>query len=322
MLKAELHCHMEGAAETALVERLARKYDVDLGNIIKDGVYCWHDFSSFLNAYDIAASVFRSREDYRLLAYDHYSRLAAQDCIYAEVIASPDHAAVQGLGFTDMIEGIVDGIDDARREFGIEGRIQITCVRHLGPDSAEAVAHMAADNPHPMITGFGMAGDERQFEVEDFAEAFAIAEEAGLGLTAHAGELCGAQSVQNCIDHLGVNRIGHGVRAAESPEVINALLEAGIVLEVCPGSNLALSIFPSAKEHPLRQLHEAGIPVTLNSDDPPFFHTSLANEYHLTKQEFGFDDETLLAITRQAVQAAFVDDATRQRLLKRLTESS
>lgn len=321
MIKAEIHCHIEGAADPNLVLRLAGKYGLDLNDTIRDGQYVWSDFTSFLNAYDRASAVFRTPDDYRLLTYDYFSRLAGQGAIYGEVFGSSDHAALMGISYVDLVEAIAAGIDDARREYGIEGRIIMTCVRHLGPDAAEAVANQIVDNPHPMVTGFGMGGDERSFSVEDFATAFAIAGDAGLGLTAHAGEFGDAQSVEDALDHLGVTRIGHGVRSIENPDLIDRLVQEDITLEVCPASNIALSVYPDFARHPLRRLVDAGVRVTLNSDDPPFFQSTLAQEYDLAGRHFGFDRSMLDQCTRTALEAAFVDAPTRARLMKRLDNS-
>ncbi len=322
MLKAEIHCHIEGAAHPDLVLRLARKYGASMDSIIRDGRYVWHDFTSFLSAYDTASSVFRSVEDYRLLTYDSLTRLAEQGAIYSEMFASPDHAARMGLNYDDLVSAMASGIEDAKAATGIEGRIIMTCVRHLGPDSGEAVAQMVADNPHPLVTGFGMGGDERMYKVEDFATAFSIAADAGLGLTCHAGEFAGADSVRDCLDHLGVTRIGHGVRSIEDRELVERLVEEEIVLEVCPGSNISLQVYPDFASHPLRRLADAGVAVTLSSDDPPFFETSLAREYELAATEFGFDEMQLQQCTRTAIECAFVDEATRHRLLARLDQET
>lgn len=318
LLKAEIHCHIEGAADPDLVLRLAQKYDLDMGNIIKDGRYIWSDFTTFLQAYDRASSVFKTPDDYRLLTYNYFSKLAEQNCIYGEIFGSSDHAAQMGIGYTDLINAMAAGIEDAKSETGIEGRIIMTCVRHLGPDAALSVAELIAENPHPMVTGFGMGGDERMFDVSEFAPAYAIASDAGLGLTAHAGEFAGPDSVRDCLDHLNVTRIGHGVRSIEDTSLIKRLRDENIVLEVCPGSNISLGVYDKFDDHPLRQLHEAGVPVTLNSDDPPFFHTTLDREYELAATEFGFDDETINLFTRTALEAAFVDEPTRSKLLNRL----
>ena len=322
MLKAEIHCHIEGAADPALVLRLAQKYGVDLNDVIRDGSYIWSDFTTFLNAYDRASTLFRTPEDYRLLAYDYFSRLADQGAIYGEVFGSSDHAAQLGIGYVDLVEAIANGIDDATADHGIEGRIIMTCIRHLGPEAAEAVAELVSANPHPKVSGFGMGGDERSFEAKDFAPAFAMAGDAGLGLTSHAGELAGPASVADTLDHLGVTRIGHGVRSIEDPGLIEKLANEQIVLEVCPGSNISLSIYQDFANHPLRKLYDAGVAITLNSDDPPYFHTDLANEYRLAAEHFGFDQVMLNQCTRTAIEAAFVDEPTRRELLKRLDNQS
>lgn len=321
MIKAEIHCHIEGAADPHLVQRLARKYGVDMNDTIRNGRYVWHDFTSFLATYDKAASVFRQPEDYRLLAYDHFSRLAGQGAIYGEVFGSSDHAALMGMGYEDLVTAISDGITDASREYGIEGRIIMTCVRHLGPEAAENVATQIVNNPHPMVTGFGMGGDERSFATEDFASAFAIAGDAGLGLTSHAGEFGGPDSVREALDHLNVTRIGHGVRAIEDPDLVERLVHEGIVLEVCPVSNIALEVFNGFENHPLRKLYDAGVRITLNSDDPPFFSSTLEREYQVAAKYFGFGDHMLRQCTHTALDCAFVDQKTRAQLMKRLDNS-
>ncbi|MEL6751042.1 MAG: adenosine deaminase [Pseudomonadota bacterium] len=320
IIKAEIHCHIEGAAHPDLANRLARKHGISLDGVVEDNRYVWDDFTTFLNCYDRASSVFRTAEDYRLLAYDVMRRMAEDGAIYGEVFTSSDHAAAQGLAYDDMIEAVDAGMADAEADFGIVGRCIATCVRHLGPEAAEAVARLIVSNPHPRVTGFGMGGDERAFAPEDFAPAYAIAGDAGLGLTAHAGEFAGPQSVTDCLDHLGVTRIGHGVRSIEDPALVERLAEDGIVLEVCPGSNISLGVYPDQAAHPLRKLFDAGVPVTLSSDDPPYFDTTLAAEYEIAARDHGFSEDELLACTRVALEAAFVDEPTRRRLLERLDD--
>ncbi len=318
MLKAELHCHLEGAADPGLALRLGKRHGIDLTGVVEDGRYVWDDFTSFLSCYDTASSVFRTPEDYRLLTADVLARLAEQDAIYAELIVSPDHAAQVGIDYEALIEAIDAGMADAEGDSGIVARICLTCVRHLGPHKAEAVARQAQRAPHPRVTGFGMAGDERAYAVEDFADAFSIAADAGLGLTAHAGEFAGADSVRDALDYLHVSRIGHGVRSVEDAELVERLADEGIVLEVCPGSNIALGVYCEHVAHPLRDLVDAGVPVCLNSDDPPYFDTTLQNEYDLARDVYRFSDEDLLDCTRTALRAAFVDEETRKRLLAKL----
>lgn len=316
VVKAELHCHLEGTAHPELVLLQAKKYGIKTGDYIdpKKG-YIWEDFSSFLKAYDFAASLFRTPEDYIELAKDYYLRIANDGAIYAEMFASPDHAKRLGCSYTTLIEAIAEGINLAKNKTNIEGRIIIVGVRHCGADIVESAAKAAADNPHPMVTGFGMAGDERFGAVKDFSTAFKIAKDAGLRLTTHAGEFCGPKSVEQSLDYLNVERIGHGVSAIEDLDLVKRLANEEITLEVCIGSNIALDVFPNFENHPFKKLQQAGCKVTLNSDDPPHFHTSLSHEYEIAEKLFGYDEEALLNFTKTAIEAAFVDEKTKKALL-------
>lgn len=318
VVKAELHCHIEGAASPALVEAQAAKYGADVSAIIQGDSYVWSDFTSFLHAYDLASRLFRDEEDYALLAETYLAELAAQGAIYSEFFISTDHAMGAGLNPEAYISGLAEGMRRAREASGIDARMIATGLRHEGPEGVERAARYIAANPHPLITGFGMAGDERMHQPADFAKAFDIARDAGLAITVHAGELSGAESVRGALDHLKPARIGHGVRAIEDPALVERLAAEGVVLEVCPGSNISLGIFPSYEAHPFPKLRDAGVKVTLSSDDPPFFHTSLAQEYDTARTWFGMDDEALVETTRISIEAAFVDSQTRARLLARL----
>jgi adenosine deaminase len=163
-----------------------------------------------------------------------------------------------------------------------------------------------------------MAGEERMHRQADFARAFDIAREGGLFITVHAGEWRGADEVREALDALHPSRIGHGVRAIEDPDLVKRLADERVVLECCPGSNVALGVFPSFSEHSYPRLRAAGVRVTLSSDDPPYFWTSLAREHEMARAHFGMDDTALLADTRTAIEAAFVDEPTRARLLARI----
>jgi adenosine deaminase len=317
VVKAEIHCHIEGAAHPDLVEAQAKKYGADVSGIIRDGVYVWSDFTSFLAAYDLAASLFRTAEDYALLAEDYLASLAREGAVYSEFFISIDHARSAGLDPAAYVDGLAEGIGRARAASGIEARMIAVGLRHLGADAVEATARWVVEHPHPLITGFGMAGDERMYHPRDFARAFAIARDAGLGITVHAGELAGAQSVRDALDHLFPSRIGHGVRAIEDAALVARLAGEGIVLETCPASNIALSVFADYDAHPFCRLEEAGCRMTLNSDDPPHFHTSLGHEYAIAASEFGYDDDALLRFTRTAIEAAFIDGETRAWLLEK-----
>lgn len=316
--KAELHCHIEGAASPALVKAQARKYGADVSTFIADDHYVWSDFTEFLAAYDGAAALFRSEEDYALLARTYLEGIAAQNAIYAEIFVSPDHAAAAGLTAEAYLNGLGEGIEAARSATGIECRMIIVGVRHLGAEKVEAAARLAATRPHSLITGFGMAGEERFGRVADFTRAFDIAREAGLGITIHAGELAGPESVRDALDHVRPSRIGHGVRASEDPDLVKRLADEGVVLEVCPGSNLALNVYPDITSHPFDALRREGVKVTLSSDDPPHFHSSIGHEYQLVADAWGYTSVEMTGFTKTSIEAAFVDEPTREILLGQL----
>ena len=321
--KAELHCHIEGALAPALAHAIARRNDLTLPASLfteQGGDYAWRTFNEFLLAYDGAAGAMRTAEDYAELMYGYLAACAAEGAIYVEMFISPDHANTIGLGYPAQLAGLAAGIDRAEAEFAIVSRLIPVCRRHLGPDRALEVARLVAAERHPYVVGFGMAGDELMHTPADFAPAFRVADNAGLACTVHAGEVAGAQSVRDAIAALPVVRIGHGVRAIEDPALVAELARRGIVLEVCPGSNLALGLYPDAVSHPLRRLLDAGCRVTLNSDDPAFFATSIGHEYAMASAQMGLSSAELLMITRTAIEAAFVDGETRRALLARISK--
>ena len=322
VLKAELHCHIEGAAAPDLVLRQAQKYGKDVSSFIKDGAFVWHDFTSFLAAYDAASDLFRTEEDYARLSEHYLTSLARDGCIYSEFFTSPDHALKAGLSPAAYTNALGEGMQRAKAKTGIESRMIVTGVRHIGVESIEASARFAAKCGHPLVTGFGVAGDERLGNFEDYVRAFEIAREAGLGITIHAGELCGWESVKGALDHIRPSRIGHGVRAIENPDLVKRIADEGVVLECCPGSNIALGVFDSFGNHPFLKLRDSGCKVTLNSDDPPYFWTSLKREYDIAREHFRMDDKAATAVTRTAIEAAFVDRKTRASLLARLNGSA
>ena len=312
--KAELHCHLEGSIAPSLAMKLARRNGLALpdGLMRRDGTYEWDDFLGFLAAYDRVCTALRTPRDFGDVIYAYLAGVAAQGAVYVEMFCSPERPALLGMPYAAWLEGLVDGIDRAEREFGIVGRIIAICIRHLGPDRALDLARTVVADPHPYVVGFGMGGDEAKFAPVDFAPAYRLMHDKGYGCTVHAGEVVGPQSVWDAIEHLPVTRIGHGVRSSEDPKLLDELARRGTVLEVCPGSNIALGIYPDRAAHPLHKLIGAGVRVTLNSDDPPFFHTTLGAEY----DQAGLGDEALRRITRTAIEASFADPATKARLLK------
>lgn len=316
---AELHVHLEATATPGLVRRMAERNGLAIPPGTIDGDrYVWRDFLDFLATFDRAVSVIRTAEDYRDVTFEYLVACAAEGAIYVEVTASPDHADQAALAYADMIAGVAQGIDDARAHAGIESRVIVTAVRNFGTERAEWVARTAAGHPHPYVTGFGLAGDEAGFPPGPFARAYAIARDAGLGLTCHAGEWAGPESVRAALALPGpVTRLGHGVRAVEDPALVAELAERGTVLEVCPTSNVVLGAYPDFAAHPFPVLRDAGVRVTLGSDDPPYWSATIGGEYAVARRAWGLGDDDLRAVTRTALEAAFAPGALRTSLLAR-----
>jgi adenosine deaminase len=320
--KAELHVHLEGTAPPGLVRRLAARNGLKIpeGVFADEDTFRWVDFLDFLHTYDLAASVIRTAEDYRDVTYEYLSSCAAEGAIYIELIASPDHADAVGITDAEHFGGIAAGIDEARRDHGIEARILATAIRNHGVEAAEALARRLDGDRHPYVVGFQLAGDEAGYPPEPFARAYEIAASSGLGCSAHAGEHAGAESVRGALT-LPVTRLAHGVRAVEDPALVAEIAERGVVLEVCPTSNVATGVFATYEDHPFGALREAGVRVTLGSDDPPYFGCSIGSEYAVAHERLGVDEVELIEITRTAVEGAFAEDAVKRDLLA-LTDPS
>ncbi len=318
--KVELHLHHEGAAPPAFIKGLAKEKSVNLNGVFKlDGSYAFRDFVHFLSVYEAATSVLKTPEDYARLTKAVLEESAANDVIYSETFLSPDFCGGSDVGaWREYLHAIKDAADEAERDHGIILRGIITCIRHFGPEKAKTSALCAAETAGDWIVGFGIAGDEMKGKPRDFAYSFDMAREAGLRLTAHAGEWGGAQSVRDAVDDLKVERIGHGVHAINDLALVDKLVENEITLEVCPGSNVNLEVYPSLADHPIEKLRQRGVKVTVSTDDPPFFHTTMRDEYINLARTFRWDEDVFAELNDTAARAAFCDEDTRTRVLKRL----
>ncbi|WGW05510.1 adenosine deaminase [Tropicibacter oceani] len=318
--KTELHLHFEGAAPPDFIRGLAKEKHVDISRIFNpDGSYAYRDFVHFLSVYEAATSVLKTPEDYARLCAAVLEESAEQGVIYAETFLSPDFCGGGDVAaWREYLHAIRETAEAAEKTHGITLRGIITCIRHFGPEQAKTAARCAAETKDDWLVGFGMAGDENKGKQRDFAYSFDMAREAGLHLTSHAGEWRGPQEVREAVEDLGVARIGHGVRAIGDLAVVDMLAEREITLEVCPGSNVFLGVFPSLDKHPIDALRDRGVRVTVSTDDPPFFHTTMPDEYENLAKTFRWDEEVFTDINRTAMQAAFCDDATRDAILKRL----
>jgi adenosine deaminase len=318
--KIELHLHLEGAAPPDLIRRLAKERSVDIAGIFDEqGHYAFDDFPHFLQVYEAATSVLKRPEDYARLTAAVLEQSAAEGVIYTEAFLSPDFCGGGDLpAWREYLHAIREAAEAAEAAHGITMRGIVTCIRHFGPYAARQIARCAAETAGDWITGFGMGGNETMGRQGDFAWSFDCAREAGLRLTTHAGEFAGPESVRQALDDLRVARIGHGVRAAEDPALMERLAEDGTVLEVCPGSNIVLGLYPDLRAHPIAKLRAAGVKVTVSTDDPPFFRSSMTREFQGLERAFGWDDSDFAALTGTALDAAFCDAATKDRLRNRL----
>ena len=320
--KAELHVHLEGTIPPSLAAQLAHRNKLTLptGLVAPDGIsYLSKDFLDFLKVYDTLAAVIKQPQDYYDITYDYLRSNALNNAIYVEMMYSPDHAEMSsGIPSAEHLNAIGQAIADAQKEFNIVGRILLTAVRHFGVEAVERVANQAHKNPLPFVTGFGLGGDEAGFPPKQFKKAYHIAADAGLQCTVHAGEFASSEGMIEAMENLPIKRIGHGVNAIHSPETMAMIKDKHIALEICPTSNVFLGLFKDIKSHPFPKFLEAGIQVSINSDDPPFMSTTLAQEYALVQETFQYSDETMNAITTMAIQSAFVDESTKKELLARL----
>ena len=317
--KVELHLHLEGAAPPAFIRGLAREHHTDLSGMFDDqGRYHYRGFNDFLRVYEAATSVVRGPADYARLLSAVLNECGEQGAIYVELFVSPEFCGDADLSAWRDHLGAMEEVAKAYALSGVESRAILTCIRHYGPDRAKKTAICAAETAGGWVAGLGLAGAEDLGEPKDFAWSFDCAREAGLGLTAHAGEWRGPESVRGVLD-LGVTRIGHGIRAIEDPALVRDLAEREITLEVCPGSNVALGVVRDWASHPIARLADAGVCVTVSTDDPPFFHTTLSREYDMLADRFGWAETEFRQMNLWAAEAAFCDNETRDRLKQELS---
>jgi adenosine deaminase len=318
--KAELHLHLEGAAPPSFIRGLAREKSVDIAGVFgEDGGYATGDFARFLKVYEAATSVLTSPEDYRRLTLAVLEEAREAGVVYLETFASPDFCGRSDVAaWRDYVAAMEEAAAEGEARMGIILRAIVTSVRHFGPDKAKRSAICAAETAGAFIVGYGLAGAEDVGAPRDFAWGFDAAREAGLRLTAHAGEWGGPEVVRDTLDALRVERIGHGISAARDPALMERLAEDGITLEVCPGSNVYLGAAPSWERHPIEVLRGRGVRVTVSTDDPPFFRTDLGREWENLERVFRWTPDDLRDLNGVAMDAAFCDADTNARARKLL----
>lgn len=318
--KVELHLHLEGGAPPAFIRDLARRKKADIDGIFnEDGGYAYRDFAHFLQVYEAATSVLTGPEDFARLTRAVLEECAAHGVVYTEMFLSPDFCGgADKTLWREYLAAIQETAEAADRDMGITMRGIVTCVRHFGPEQAKKAAACAADTAGSFITGFGMGGAEDAHTPADFAWAFDCAREVGLQITTHAGEWGGTRSVRDSIEALDPVRIGHGVQAIDDPALCDLLVDRGITLEVCPGSNVFLGVYNRLEDHSIERLRERGVKVTVSTDDPPFFRTTMTQEYENLAQTFGYDEGVFVELNQTALDAAFCDADTKETIRTRL----
>ncbi len=318
--KVELHVHLEGSIQPATLLELARRNGVMLPADDVTGLQRWYqftDFNHFIKTYLTISSCICTPADIELIARDFLRGQAEQNIIYSEVTFTPytHFSTNRRIPFDEQLDALTRARTWAARELNVHCGWVFDLARNVRPvEHANTVAEWAVQGKPHGVVGFGLGGIEAGNPPEWFAEAFAYARANGLASVPHAGEIAGAESIWGALNVLGAQRIGHGVRCLEDAALVEHLREKQIPLEVCPTSNVCLGVAPSLAEHPLPRLLAAGLYVTLNSDDPPMFNTTLTNEYLKTAEVFGWDEEKLRTLALNAVRASLLPEAEKQRI--------
>ena len=303
--KAELHLHLEGTIDAATLLELRKRHGKESTLAEVEQLYQYQDFNGFLMAFKAVTEDLQTAADYELLTYRLMQRLKAENVLHAEVYVSVGVNLWRKQDVAAIFEGLERGRERGEREFGISLLWIFDAVRQFGSEKAKNVADLAVKYNARGVVGFGIGGDEAKAGPELFREVYAYAADSGLRLTAHAGESAGPESVWGALN-LRAERIGHGLTAWHDPELVEELSRRQIPVEICMTSNLRTGVCSALAEHPVRRYFDQGIMVTLNSDDPAMFGTTLAGEYQLAQDAFGFTDEHLRELARNSFEASFL----------------
>jgi aminodeoxyfutalosine deaminase len=280
--KIELHVHLEGAVRARTLLEIANRNNVPLPADSVEGLarlYQYQDFAHFISVWRLTTRALRTERDFRQVVVDYAAEAAGHGAVYIEGIFTPSEPAGRGCDWDEVFSGYCDGAQQAAEEHGVRVRLTPDISRSYPLEAAELTARYATAYRDRGVVGIGLGGPEAEYPPEPFARAFQIARDGGLASVPHAGEAAGPESVRGAIDVLGADRIRHGIRAAEDPGLVRELAARGVVLDVCPVSNLRSGVVGSLAEHPLPALAAAGIPCSVSTDDPAMFETDLGADY-------------------------------------------
>ena len=319
--KVELHLHLEGSVRPETLLQLAQRHGTFGLPTSLDALrdfYRFRDFDHFVQVYYAICDNLRTADDFALIVSQLGADLARQNVRYAEVTFTPYNHTRRGVAAEEVFGGVEVGRAAVASEHGVQLRFCVDIPGEFGPEAGVATAQMVLDHHPEGVVSFGLGGPEIGFPRARYAEAFAMARSAGLHSVPHAGETDGPEAIRQALDDLHAERIGHGVRCLEDPALVERLRDGQVPLEICPTSNARLGVVPSLSEHPLRRLLDAGLLVTLNSDDPPMFGTSLRQEYLTAVTDLGLSRQEIVQIARNGVQASFLPPAEQRTLLAQI----
>jgi aminodeoxyfutalosine deaminase len=326
--KAELHVHHVGSASPRIVSELAERHP---GTVPSDPdalrrFFEFRDFAHFVEVYLAVVDLIRTPEDIRYLTYEIGREMATgQGLRYAELTCTPytsvrPHEPGRGMPIEAYTEAIEDARVAAERDFGLVLRWIYDIPGEAGLPAADSTLDFALKHGPDALVGFGLGGPEIGVPRPQFQPHFDAARAAGLHSVPHAGETTGPETVWHALQLLGAERIGHGTSSAQDPELLAHLAETGVPLEVCPSSNIATRAVATLAEHPIRAFRDAGVTITVSSDDPPMFGTTLNREYEIAADLLGLDEAGVADLARTAVRVSFADDAVKTRLLGEIDE--
>ena len=321
--KLELHLHLEGAIPLDALWELLAKYGrppdiASIGDLERR--FAYRDFPHFLDVWSWKNGFLREYDDFTFIASRVAADLARQHIVYAEAFYSPGDFGQHGLDPQRLTEAIRRGLAE---QFGhVTVNLVADLVRNYGPERGLRWLREIDEVKHLGVVGIGIGGSEQAFPPEPYAEVYREARERGFRTSAHAGEAAGPDSVWGAVRALEVDRIGHGTRAVEDPALVACLAERRLPVEACPISNLRTGVVPSLAGHPIRALFDAGVVVTVNTDDPKMFNTSLGDEYEALAAHLGFTWDEIRALNENALAAAWCGDEEKRRLRRLIDDAA
>ncbi|HUC29237.1 MAG TPA: adenosine deaminase [Candidatus Acidoferrum sp.] len=312
--KAELHLHLEGAVDAATLVELRKRHAETATLAETEALYRYTDFQSFLMAFKEVSAHLRGPEDYELITYRLMQALKQENTLHAEVYVAVGVCLYRKQDFAAIFEGLERGRARGARDFGVSLLWIFDATRHFGVEAAQQVFELAVRYKDRHVVGIGIGGDEQKAPPELFRSVYGYAEDNGLRLTAHAGETGPPESIWGALN-LHAERVGHGFTASQDPDLIEELAYRQIPVEICLTSNVRTGVCSAIAEHPVKSYFDQGVMVTLNTDDPGLFGTSLAREYQLAQDTFGFTDEHLRELARNSFEASFLPAEKKLELL-------